>query len=135
MIKAQRQNLCAAVRDALTSEGYSSYLVLNAVNAELGKLNSKGAESVLADSKAKEKNAVLSVTQSTKENFTGAMTMPGFFDVWSCAVGKLNKLATTPVVLPRVFTDGSRGKGEGWLQFAHKATLEQEQKEQPAEVS
>ena len=120
MLKAKRQNFCESVREALAAEGYSSVMVLNAVNAELGKLNSKGEENMLADSKAKEKNAVLSVTQNTKENFTGAMTMPGFFDVWACAVGKLNKLATTPVVLPRVFVDGPKGKGEGWLKFAHK---------------
>lgn len=103
IMAASRINLVNPVRVSLINSGYSTVKVVNAVNAALGQLNSKGSEAKTgAGSVSKD---IYKVSVSTVEKFTGTKTIPLQFDAWHSAIAKAHKVAEFDCVdLPAEFS-------------------------------
>lgn len=116
-MNAKRINLVACVRAALESAGYSTVAVVNAVNAELGRLEQGkgGKDASLGDGKLT-KSEYKVTEQLGSTNWHGART-PGLeFDAWHSAMAKANKIGEMDsCFIPTKFT--------AWLQFAKAPAL------------
>src|SRR5262245_59800621 len=112
----QRYNLVTPVRAALIAGGYSTYLVVNAINAALGELDKTKESDKLGVGSSTRKGTKYSVTNTVSQKFEGKMTMPLLFDAWHCKVEAANKVASfDSIELPGIFNDwlGKMKKREG----------------------
>lgn len=101
---ASRINLVNPVRQALINSGYSTVKVINAVNAALGQLASKGSEAKTGNGSLSKDTYKVSVTST--EKFVGTRTVPLAFDAWHSAIERAHKIAQFECVdLPEVFNE------------------------------
>lgn len=92
-MKAQRLNLCTPVRLSLLALGYSTVKIVNAVNAELGKLAVVETTGKMGDGKLASKGTEYRSSVSETHKLSGKLTMPLYFDAWHSAVAKVEKIA------------------------------------------
>jgi len=99
----KRLNLISCVRTALEVRGISTVAVVNAVNAELGRLEKLSSQQKLGTGSVTKK--AYKVTNTVTEKFTGAITAPLHFDAWHCKLEAANKLAEIPTIeIPTLYT-------------------------------
>jgi hypothetical protein len=93
-MNAKRINLVECVRVSLTEAGYSTVKVVNAVNAELGRLavTKGGSEAKLGDGRVTKTE--YRVTEDLGSvAYKGGKTPGLVFDAWHSAIAKANKVA------------------------------------------
>ncbi len=117
-MKSKRLNLIGAVRAGLEARGYSTVKLVNAVNAELGKLEAVETTSKLGDGSVGRQGVSYGVTESVSVKYkTDVLTIPLLFDAWHGVIAKANRLAESDIVdIPQTF--------RAWLDKFAKADAE-----------
>lgn len=109
-MKANRLNLCGVVRHSLRAAGYSTVAVVNAVNAQLGKLAVEANPAKTGGSSANVKKQTFRVSVSQSAKATGKLNTPLLFDAWHTQIEKAEALARfDSVALPAQFTEWMNG--------------------------
>jgi hypothetical protein len=117
MAKANRLNMCSAVREALVKAGYSTVKVVNAVNGELEAMALEKSEEKTGDSKYSTKTGLVTVGTSVKETYKDKATIGRLFDVWNTHIKKAEECFTTVVEIPAIV--------KPWLDGFAKATAKE----------
>lgn len=100
----KRLNLIDCVRAALIEQGLSTVAVVNAVNAELGRLECESKKAKLGQGSVTKK--AYKVSNTITEKYSGAITMPLLFDAWHCKLEACNKVAAIPgITIPEIFQE------------------------------
>jgi hypothetical protein len=106
--------LSSVITSALHNGGYSSRMVVDAVNADLGRLEvKKEGEAKTGQIRANSKKATVLVSVSQSASYTGKLTQPIKFAAWCDLVDKAFKLCPfDSISIPVEFSE--------WLTFAKK---------------
>lgn len=102
-MKAKRYNPCAPIRNSLLNAGYSTVLVMNAVNSALGELEAKKSDSKLGDTRLTKTAFKLRETV-TLDYEASTSNIALRFDAWSGVLEKANTVASfETVAIPGIF--------------------------------
>lgn len=102
-MKAKRYNPCVPIRNSLLDAGYSTVLVMNAINSALGELEAKKSDSKLGDTRLTK--TAFKVRETVTLDYQASTSNIALrFDAWSGIMEKANSIASFETVsIPGIF--------------------------------